>query len=89
MVSKELITIYKCDRCGKQMQSQYATLSLKHAGIVLGKDDLINKDLCIDCYDKMRLLFMDKDMMIINPKSCLAASNFYTIPAEKITTATT
>jgi hypothetical protein len=28
-------------------------------------------------------------MMIINPKSCLAASNFYTIPAEKITTATT
>lgn len=50
MVSKELITIYKCDRCGKQMDSQYAILTLKHARNIVSSDDLVNKDLCFECF---------------------------------------
>lgn len=49
-MSKELITVFKCDRCGKQMDSQYAILTLKHAGNTLSSDDLVNKDLCFDCF---------------------------------------
>ena len=60
-MSKELTTIYKCDRCGKQMESQYAILTLKHAGY----DDFINKDLCVDCFDKISKLINDKKAMII------------------------
>ena len=61
MVSKELITVYKCDRCGKQMESQYAILTLKHIGCNLRDDDYIDKDLCANCYDKISFLFSNKD----------------------------
>lgn len=69
MVSKELITVYKCDRCGKQMDSQYAILTLKHAGDSLGVGDYVNKDLCVDCYDKISRLMDDDDAMIVVTKN--------------------
>ena len=65
MVSKELITIYKCDRCGKQMDSQYAILTLKRAGCSLGEDDLINQDLCVNCFDEISALMNDSEAMLI------------------------
>lgn len=68
-MSKELITIYKCDRCGKQMDSQYAILTLKHAGCNLYNDDCINKDLCADCYDKISFLFNNKDTNVYGTTS--------------------
>lgn len=64
-MSKELITVYKCDRCGKQMDSQYAILTLKRAGINLVKDDLVNEDLCVDCYDAIKRA-MDKDYVVLH-----------------------
>lgn len=64
-LSKEFIAVYKCDRCGKQMDSQYAILTLKHAGVSLVKDDLVNKDLCIDCYDEIKRA-MDKNYVVLH-----------------------
>lgn len=64
-MSKELTTIYKCDRCGKQMESQYAILTLKRAGY----DDFINKDLCVDCFDKVSKLITDKKAMVVTVDS--------------------
>lgn len=69
MVSKELITVYKCDRCGKQMESQYAILTLKHVGLNLRVDDYVNKDLCVDCYDKISRLMEDAKAIIINTEN--------------------
>lgn len=65
-MSKELITVYKCDRCGKQMDSQYAILTLKHVGISLVKDDYINKDLCADCFNKISALMNDDKATIVS-----------------------
>ena len=65
MVSKELITRYKCDRCGKQMDSQYAILTLKRAGCSLGEDDFINQDLCVDCFNMISAVMNDNEAMLI------------------------
>lgn len=69
MVSKEVITVYKCDRCGKQMDSPYAILTLKHAECTLDKDSCINKDLCADCYDKISFLFNNKNAIVCDTTS--------------------
>lgn len=68
-MSKEMITIYKCDRCGKQMESPYAILTLKHVGCTLDNDSYINKDLCADCYDKISFLFDHKDAIVCGTTS--------------------
>lgn len=65
-MSKELITVYKCDRCGKQMDSPYAILTLKRAGCSLEKDDFINQDLCVDCFDKISVFMNDSKSMIVS-----------------------
>lgn len=64
-MSKEFIAVYKCDRCGKQMESQYATLTLKRGGIIAGIDDLVNKDLCVDCYNTIKRA-MNKDYVTLH-----------------------
>lgn len=69
MVSKELITVYKCDRCGKQMDSQYAILTLKRAGESLSGQDFVNQDLCVDCFDKISLVMEDSKAMIVHTES--------------------
>ena len=66
MVSKELITVYKCDRCGKQMDSQYAILTLKRAGESLSGQDFVNQDLCVDCFDKISMFMNDSKSMIVS-----------------------
>lgn len=66
-MSKEVITVYKCDRCGKRMDSPYAILTLKRAESNLGIGDYINKDLCADCYDKISFLFDHKDLKTYDP----------------------
>lgn len=86
MVSKELITVYKCDRCGKQMDSQYAILTLKHAGITLSNDDLINKDLCVDCFDKISKLVNDKKAMIVSTEGFTVKDFYKDVPMEIPTT---
>ena len=79
-MSKELITIYKCDRCGKQMDSSYATLTLKHAGCNLSVGDYINKDLCADCYDKISFLFNHKSANVYDTTSSWVSTSPVTVP---------
>ncbi len=69
MVSKKMVTMYKCDRCGKQMEFQYAILTLKHAGCALNNDDFMNQDLCPDCYDKISFLFNNKNANVFDTTS--------------------
>lgn len=65
-MSKELITVYKCDRCGKQMDSRYAILTLKHVGCNFDIGDYVNKDLCADCYNQIIFLFDHKNAKTYN-----------------------
>lgn len=50
------------------MKSQYAILTLKHVGLVSVPDDYVNKDLCVDCYDKISKLMDDDKAMIVSTK---------------------
>jgi hypothetical protein len=47
------------------MDSQYAILTLKRAGCSFGEDDLINQDLCVDCFDKISTLMNDNEAMVV------------------------
>lgn len=78
-MSKEVTTIYKCDRCGKRMGSPYAILTLKHAGCNLDKDSCINKDLCADCYDKISFLFNNEDANVYDTTSSWVSTSPITV----------
>lgn len=58
------------------MDSQYAILTLKYAGCNLNNDDLINKDLCVDCFDKISKFMEDSKAMVVSLKD---SSNWVTI----------
>jgi hypothetical protein len=51
------------------MEFQYAILTLKHAGCALNNDDLMNQDLCLDCYDKISFLFNNKNANVFDTTS--------------------
>lgn len=61
-VSRETVVVYKCDRCGKRMESPYASFTLKRNGVIFDEEtDFANKDLCADCFDKISFLFNNKN----------------------------
>lgn len=70
MVSRETVVVYKCDRCGKRMDSPYANFTLKRNNVVLKEEiDFVNKDLCADCFDKIASLMDDSEAMIVTTSS--------------------
>ena len=64
-MSRETIVVYKCDRCGKRMDSPYASFNLKRNNVVFNENiDFANKDLCVDCFDKIASFMDDPKAMI-------------------------
>lgn len=66
MVSKKMVPVYECDRCGKQMEVPYGSISLKRSGVTLERDSIINKDLCEDCFKLFTKLFGIHKAAIVN-----------------------
>lgn len=66
-MSRETVVVYKCDRCGKRMESPYASFTLKRNGVIFNEEiDFANEDLCVDCFDKITFLMNNPDANVYN-----------------------
>lgn len=75
MVSRKSIIVYECDRCGKRMESPYVSFTMKRNSVVFNEEiDFANKDLCVDCFDKITFLMNNPDAVVISTSSCTFSS---------------
>lgn len=85
-MSRETVVVYKCDRCGKRMESPYASFTLKRNGVIFNEEiDFANKDLCVDCFDKITFLMNNPDAMVVSTSSCVFSSEVLNKNVKKAT----
>lgn len=74
-MSRKTIVVYECDRCGKRMDSPYVSFTMKRNSVIFNEEiDFANKDLCVDCFDKITFLMNNPDAMVVSTSSCVFSS---------------
>lgn len=86
MVSRKSIIVYECDRCGKRMESPYVSFTMKRNSVVFNEEiDFANKDLCVDCFDKITFLMNNPEAMVISTSSRIFSHENLNNNVKKVT----
>lgn len=52
------------------MESPYVSFTMKRNSVVFNEEiDFANKDLCVDCFDKITFLMNNPDAMVVSTSS--------------------
>lgn len=87
-MSRKSIIVYECDRCGKRMESPYVSFTMKRNSVIFNEEiDFANKDLCVDCFDKITFLMNNPDAMVVStsPRTFSSKISENNINVKKVT----